>query len=447
MPALDYLCLGGVEISNSARTIAYACEGIKPHTMTVTDCSCPKLPQMLGDLTGYTRPELDNAVWYDPNRPESAEFGGLLITAIDGLDSAPVERSITNRVGDGAVLGRARLGPRTITVRGLLLGSTCCGIDYGMTWLTSALRGSVQCGSGMGCSGDDLEYMVCCPDCDCDDIADADVAECAADAFRTMREVALTSSPVVTGTVGGYCSCCATCPAKQVEFTLTAGRPHALLPAVTVVEGVTWDPVDEDSAACVTWSTDPDCTGEDAGCVTDDATCMDTALEAIGCGTTSPPELPVPTNDCACEPLTRARKCVAIPSSVQTPIWSDVVLDLEIYAGSNTLRGLRVRFFPNPLNLPSIDDLEACGYCAEINVSVIPASATLRIDGSTRQVTVTCAGGDMASAGAAVSGSNGGPYTWPVLDCGVPYFACFEADSATIADDATITVRVISREQ
>lgn len=412
--------------------------------MTVRDCSCPKLPQMLGDVDGYSRPELDDAPWYDPNRSESAEFGGLLITSIDGLDSAPVSRSITDRIGDGAVIGRRRVGARTITVTGLLIGSTCCGIDYGMTWLSSALRGSVNCAAAGGCAGDDLEYLVCCPDCDCAEVTD--IPDCAADSFRTMRDVACTREPQITGRVGGYCSCCASCPAATVQFQLTAGRPHALLPAVTVVDGATWDPDADDSATCVTWDPDPDCEStDDAGCVTDSATCMDEALASIGCGTTLPPELPIPTNDCVCEPLTRTRTCVAIPSSVQTPIWSDVVLDLEITAGPNVLRGLRVRFYPNPINLPSIDDLDECGFCAEINVSIIPAEATLRIDGSMRRVTVTCIGGEEAPAGAAVSGSNGGPYLWPVLDCGVPYIACFEADAATV-DGATITVRVISRE-
>lgn len=445
MPSFDYLCLGGVTISNAAQVYAYACEGIKPHTMTIRDCACPKLAQMLGDLTGYTRPELDNAVWYDPARPESGEFAGLLITDIKGLESAPVDRTVTNRAGDGAVIGRARLGPRVITVKGLLIGSSCCGIDYGMTWLSSALRGSFACGTG-SCGGDDLSYLACCPACDCDEIEDADVAACAASSFRTLREVALTREPQITGRVGGYCSCCDTCPALEVEFQLTAGRPHALLPAVTVADETPWD-VDSDTGECVTWVVGTGC-ADDAGCDTSDAaTCMDTALAAIGCATTVPPDLPVPSNSCACEPMTRARTCIAIPSSVLTPIWSDVVLDLEIYAGANALRGVRVRFYPNPLGFASIDDLNTCDFCAEINITTVPASSTLRIDGSTRRVTVACPGGDEAGAGAAVSGTNGGPYLWPVLDCGVPYIACFEADAATIADDATITVRVISREQ
>lgn len=447
MPSLDYLCLGGVELSNSARTIAYACEGIKPHTMRVTDCSCPQLNKFLGD-PAYTRPELDGAVWVDAARPESFEFGGLLITGIDGLDAAPVSRSITDRIGDGAVIGRRRLGPRTITVRGLLLGSSCCGIDYGMSWLSSALRGSLSCGTAGGCNGDDLEYMVCCPDCDCpDNDTDAEIMDCGADAFRTMKEVACTKEPVITGRVGGYCQCCRTCPAAQVEFTLTAGRPHALLPPVTVSDAVAWEVAPPTEDDCVTWSTAADCVSSgEASCAEEADNCMDTALAGIGCATTIPPDLPVPSNPCVCEPLTRGRMCLEIPSSVLTPIWSDVVPDIEIFAGANQLRSVRVRFYPNPVGFPSIDDLDECGFCAEINVSVIPAGATLHIDGTTRRVTVNCGGGVEAPAGGAVTGQDGGPYAWPVLDCGVPYIACFEADSATIAADATITVRVFSRE-
>lgn len=449
MAALDYLCLGGTEIANSARTTAYARNGLKPHTMSVGDCGCPDLAQVLGDPE-YRRPELDTEsppAWVDPAVPESWEFAGLLITSIEGLDAAPASREVSDRIGDGAVIGRRRYGPRTITVTGVLLGSSCCGIDYGMRWLAAALRGSMNCGPGGGCRGDDLVYLTCCPTI-CEDAPGfTSYADCAEPYWRTLREVALVSGPTKTGSVGGACSCCQTCPAAEVEFTLVAGRPHALREPVTVTEpGETWT-LDDAEIGCVEWVTDPSCTDTSGGgCGPSALSCLDTTLAEMGCAPTLPPPLPVVHNPCACEPLTRRRHCVEIPSSVLTPIWSDVVADLEIYAGGQTLRSVRVRFYPNPLGLPSVDDLDECGYCAELNITAIPAYSTLRVDGTRRQVTVTCPGSDEVPAAAAVSGDNGGPYTWPVLDCGVPYIACVEADAATIAADAEITVRVISRE-
>lgn len=449
MAALDYLCLGGIEIANSARTLAYARNGVSPHTMTVGDCACPDLQHILGDPE-YRKPELDvesPPPWVDPAVPESYEFAGLLITSIDGLDSAPAHREVTDRVGDGAVLGRRRYGPRTISVTGLLIGSSCCGIDYGMRWLASALRGSMNCGPAGGCSGDDLVFLTCCPSI-CEDAPDfTSYAECAEPYWRTLREVGLTSGPTVTGTVGGGCSCCGgSCPAREVEFTLVAGRPHALRAPVTVTTpGETWTP-DDEASGCIVWTTGDDCGTDPEGCGPPAASCLDGALAEMGCAPTAPPAMPVPHNPCACQPLSLRRHCVEIPSSVLTPIWSDVVPDLEIYSGSNALRSVRVRFYPNPLGLPSITDLDPCGWCAELNITVIPANSTLRVDGTRRAVTITCPGSDEVPAAAAISGAGGGPYTWPVLDCGVPYIACFEADAATIADDSQITVRVVSRE-
>lgn len=443
MPALDFLCLAGVEISNSARVEAYMANGVKPGTMVMkAGCACPDLRQILGD-DPYTRPDLDKVPpeWVDPNVPESYDFAGFLITDIEGLDTAPRTRVVTNRLGDGAVIGRATLGPRTITVTGLLIGSSCCGIDYGMRWLSSALNGSIGCG-GSTCGGDDLTYLTCCPDV-CEDAPDfVSYEQCAEPYWRTLREVALIEGPTPTRYVGGACACCNTCPAREVQFTLMAGRPHALREPVTVASAETWaadDPVSD----CPTWVND--CEDDVAECGDAAASCLDAALAAIGCAPTSPPQLPVPNNPCVCEPLERKRHCIDIPSSVLTPIWSDVVSDVEIYAGSLALRSVRIRFYPNPLGR-DIDDLDACSFCSEVNISVVPAYSTIRTDGTRRRTTITCPGSDEAPAGAAVTGESGGPFNWPVLDCGTPYVMCVEADAATIAPDAAITVRVISRE-
>lgn len=448
MAEMGYLCLGGVEITNSARTLAYMDNGIKPHSMNaLPGCGCAELGAMLGHGE-YRTPALDVADlpdWIDENVPESFEFAGLLVTSIEGLDSAPRTRVVTNRVGDGAVIGAARLGARTITVTGLLIGSSCCGIDYGMRWLSAALNGPMACGGG-GCGGTDLVYLTCCPDI-CEDAPDyVSHEDCAADYWRTLRDVALVDGPTATGYVGAACPCCATCPAREVQFSLIAGRPHALREAVVVADGEPWAEGDEESD-CVTWSNDPDCVNSDTADCQDetDTTCLSVALAELGCGTTTPPTLPIPVNPCACTPLTRRRHCITIPSSVLTPIWSDVVTDIEIYAGSISLKNVRIRFFPNPLNR-SVEDLDPCAWCAELNLTVVPAFSTVRIDSTRRAITVTCSGAEPVPAGSAVTGADGGPFNWPTLDCGTPYLMCVEAATGTIAPDATITVRVHSRE-
>lgn len=436
MASTSYLCLGGVEITNDCRVTAYARNGLKPSTMTVRDCCCADLDRMLGDAP-YRRPDLDQGVpWVDPNEPDSYDFGGLLVTSVTGLDGAQVERAVIDRIGDGAVIGRRRLRPRTIVVSGLLLGSTCCGVDYGLRWLASALQGSLQCGSG-GCGGDDLEYLTCCPEI-CEDSPDfVSYEACAAPHFRTLREVALTSGPDVTGRIGGNCSCCPGCPAYEVQFTLTSGRPHALRQAVTVADAVTWDP-DGPESPCVTWVVGDDCPDDD-GCPEPDPCPLDP-----NCPTVTVPTLPTPINPCACEPFTRRRLCVDVPQTA-APIWADSVPVITINAGSQDLRGVRIRFYPNPLGRP-FDELDACGFCAELNVSYLPASATITLDGTRRQAVVQCPGRADTPAGSIVSGPSGGPLVWPVLECGVPYLVCLEADSATIAPDARVSVMTVVRE-
>ncbi|MBT2226242.1 hypothetical protein [Nonomuraea sp. NEAU-A123] len=431
--------MGGVELSNAARTIAYMREGLKPSTTTVEDCSCPDLALMLDDEP-YRTPLLDGAAWVDHAEPDSYDFAGLLITDISGLDNAPVQRSVTDRIGDGAVIGRARRGPRVITVTGLLIGATPCAVDYGLRWLTSALAGALPCAPGASCAGDDLDYMTCCPEI-CEDSPDfTSYPECAARVFRTLREVAMTTEPQITNRIGDSAGGCGGSSMYEVTFTLTAGRPHALRGPVMVADDVHWD-LDDADVTCIEWSTDPECVSEIAACE---------ALEAADC-LIDPhcpppviPAIPVPANPCYCEPLERRRLCIDIPADA-APLWADQVTDLELYTGESPLRGVRIRLYPNPAGLP-VDELDPCGFCSEINISYLPASSLLRLDGTRRRATVQCPGRAETPAGGVVFGPAGRPFSWPVLECAVPYVMCVEADAATIAADAAVTLRTVVRE-
>ncbi len=153
--------LGGTEIVNDSRTSAYMRNGIKPGTLTVTgDCGCGNILELAGCDDQYTTPANDNAPWYDPAIPESAEFAGFLSTEFEGLNST-YTRNITESITDGATLGRSRFGSRTLTWKGFLFGSSCCGVAYGLRWLGKTLQGSKSCGNN--CFGEDLELLVCCP--------------------------------------------------------------------------------------------------------------------------------------------------------------------------------------------------------------------------------------------------------------------------------------------
>lgn len=444
MPANDWLCLGGVEVANNARSTVYGQSGIKPNTMTIHGCDCPDLAAMLGD-DPYTDPATDDAPWYDAAEPASAQFGGLLVTSISGLNVAPVERGRTDRIGAGAVLGRKRLGPRTIVVRGLLLGSTCCGVEYGMHWLASALDGSLGCGAG-ACGGDDLRYLSCCP-APCDG---GDPEACLTPHIRTLREVALIDGPNVISEIGGSGQAAASstgcvgggvCPALEVEFTLFAGRPHALREPVTIATGQTWDPLAV--TPCIEWSTDPDCVSEADECAALDPTpCpLDPA-----CPPAVVPSIPLPSNPCNCDPLAgRSRLCIAVPAGT-APIWADAVPVVVIKAGpAGPLRSVRIRVYANPLGL-TYADLEPCAFCSEVNVSYIPQGATYTLDGTTRRSIVACPGRAETSGASITFGEQGGPLIWPTLECGIPYLICVEADADTITG-ATVALQTVVRER
>lgn len=153
--------LGGTEIVNDSRTAAYMQNGIKPGSLSISgDCGCSNVLALSGCDTEYTTPAEDNAPWYDPAIPESAEFAGFMTTGFEGLAST-YTRSITESIADGATLGRSRFGSRTLTWKGFLFGSSCCGVAYGLRWLGKTLQGSNSCGNN--CFGEDLELLVCCP--------------------------------------------------------------------------------------------------------------------------------------------------------------------------------------------------------------------------------------------------------------------------------------------
>lgn len=153
--------LGGTEIVNDSRTTAYMQNGIKPSSLIVNgDCGCSNVLALAGCDTEYNTPAIDGAPWYDPAIPESAEFAGFLSTGFEGLGST-YTRSVTESIADGATLGRSRFGSRTMTWKGFLFGSSCCGVAYGLRWLGKTLQGTKNCGNN--CFGDDLELLVCCP--------------------------------------------------------------------------------------------------------------------------------------------------------------------------------------------------------------------------------------------------------------------------------------------
>lgn len=100
------------------------------------DDSWPGLKGFLGDTT-Y---RLELAPWYSTRVPESAEFAGVWVLDVKGLGPTPVQRVITEMMGDGASAGPHRDTSRAITFDALLLACTNAGLEYGLEWLACHLR-------------------------------------------------------------------------------------------------------------------------------------------------------------------------------------------------------------------------------------------------------------------------------------------------------------------
>lgn len=478
-----YLTLGGVEIANSARLEAYT-GSVGSGLESLTPCGCPTLTaELVGDGEEYTTPEEDRAPWWDPDVPASADFAGLMVLSVEGLDDYPVSRTVTQGVTGGGIAGRAVVGPRTITVTGLLLGGTCCAVAYGLRWLSEALSG---CGDD-GCAGDCLGLYSCCPS----EEDAADPVEWARGAARQLRRVSLVDGPRVIERVGGGCGASDGCGSSgadvlRVEFVLSAGVPWAWTHPVPVLDVPVPGAGAEDE--CVTWCVhrppDPpvpqvcvelsdDCPGlgapavEGAACsglewpVLDEppvdpceepcrlAACPD---ESETCGDPScrPPAPPTPPAPATCW-------CVALAAESATyeldlsewPAHFGAAPIIEVFAGGEELRRVTVTLYAREdrhegMSCEEVAREERCNAAAQWEIGYVPAGGTVTVDGQAQRAWVECGGRCEVSTES--YGPGGGPLEWPLLRCAA-YCVLVEADAmVTPAEDARVRVSLSGRE-
>lgn len=430
-----YLSMNGVEIANHARLEAYL-ESVGSPLTSSSACDCPTFTADLVGDPPYDDPVSDPAPWYDPDVPESADFAGLMVLSVDGLNDYPVRRSTTAAVSGGASIGPARVQPRTITVTGILLGATCCAVGYGLHWLGEALVGRTQGNRDGGC----LTLYDCSPG------QTMTAADFNAAHRRTLRRAALVSGPSVTARTGDGCAagaCQIGADILTVEFVITAAVPWLYTDTMPVLEV---SPPADSSDTCVTWclhDTDPGCVG---GCRLADCPDPTTACADPSCRPPTPPIVQT-LDTCFCLPLAVERDCHAIDLT-HRPLWSSDAPVITIRAGSSDLRNLVLTFYEH-------DDKQATLSCEEIAstnrcdphsvyvVKYVPAGGAVTLDGQVGRATVECAGTCESSPD--VYGHDGAPPSFAVLDC-ERYCLCVESDVANPpAADAVITVGVSGR--
>ena len=256
-----YMILGGVEIANSLRTLTYLARGLGGFQWDVSTeynvttgggysdtyadiymadtfqpanlrCYCATLDPG----TNFGSPSYDGAPWYDPAKPESDEFLGL----IPRITLLPVAaRNLTRRAMGRGDIGPRIVGPRIIQVTGAIYAGSRAGMGYGERWLSRILAGD----AAPGCAGDSLTVLPYCKD-DVDD-----------DGLRELVPVGLIDGPTFSAPVVR-----ATCQYQEVAFQLAAGEgwlrrttelSNGLLGAVVTCELMT-APVAADAAAVIT---------------------------------------------------------------------------------------------------------------------------------------------------------------------------------------------------
>lgn len=433
-----WACFGGIEIWNSSRLSSMIAAGRGPQGLECRDCGpCPDLDRALGYEGGYNP---GDSAWYDPDQPESIDFAGLLVTSVTGLNPGEFGRPVIETAGIGAIIGQGRQSAPVVTVTGLLMAATCCAMEYGLRWLSGALR--QPCAPGAPCAGSDLLFLSCAPEFPDEDCGPVDYEALLAPYYRTLKNAALISGPTISQIVPRGCPTCYECGIYEVTFTLAAGDPCMYRDPIPLIEDAEFDCTDP-SDDCIVWVTNPadGCDDEDlcdseTNCATD-PNCFDTP----------PPTMPSILNPCnvECIGVPTCRVCVDIPDGT-FPATGEGTLQIEIFAGTTALRRIQVRVWENPLDLP-VDELDVCDVCTELNISYVGPDATLVIDGATRTSTISCPGGPDVRANSFISNaSGGGNFSYPSLSgCGGNYTVCVTAQGP-VSDTATVTIQAIPKE-
>jgi hypothetical protein len=397
-----YLTYAGMELVNAERTVAYG-RALLP-TLGLSGYECMSLQQAVSDAP-YDTPAADGAEWYDPDHPASGGFIGFYPSGLQGIRDSTRTGETSEAIGSGGFNYATRDGTREIRVKGVCIGTTPESAEYGMAWVKGVLEGPA-CGGA--CFGSDICFFLDCP-----------TILTWERLIRTVRGVECTSGPSVISeralSCGGYMI--------EIEFILTASVPYLYgwEQPVASAQGAALQVLDP-SADIFLSATVPACVQK-----APPAPLIDPDCEPVP----TPPTVPAIGGACAPEPSSYTSYAIHIPKEMLLS-WQDVVPRLVIRTGAGAVRHLRVRFLARvPSTLP-LAQLDPCGACAEFTVNYIPPSTMTTIDGSIERVTMAVSNSDEQSAEHLVSGPAGDVFNWPVLSCGIGYYALIDVDSTSV---------------
>jgi hypothetical protein len=139
----------------------------------------------------------------------------------------------------------------------------------------------------------------------------------------------------------------------------------------------------------------------------------------------APPTVPIVDLGCFDPPDEWTRTQFTIPSG-QVPYWGDVVPVITVAANSETVRNLRLRLYPDDGTHIVGDE---CIYDMDIIVSYVPEGYAMVFDAAARQIYVLDSDNNARRADSLVFGSDGSPFTWPVLSCGDGFIVTVDVPS------------------
>lgn len=150
----------------------------------------------------------------------------------------------------------------------------------------------------------------------------------------------------------------------------------------------------------------------------------------------APPTLTGPKPDWT-QPL-----AMVVPADA-IPLWAEAVPILELHTGNTPARAVRVRFLPRLLDIDDPEDLDPCSVCGGFMIDYIPPNSTFTLDGMRERATITQPGNKKSPAGHLLSGDDAGElFEWPVLTCGVGYYAILDvASTHLVAATLSLAVR------
>jgi hypothetical protein len=476
----EWLRYNGVEIANALRTEAYVASFGLP---AFKGCSeCPSVFDALrhewtygdvardylsyqevldrysdyADLRGgasgepYSSPQQDRAPWYDVDNADTWGFLGFYVLEVVGLDDSTRTATVTERVADGASVGRIRAKSRSIYVRGLLVGLDDASVQAGMSWLES-VTSPPFCNPLPACVGPTLEFFAACP-VTCASAPDC-YDDCAAPYRRQVFDAYVVDGPRViekyTPTEGVM---------WEVEFTVVAGNPWVYGSSVVIYDpdnqhvgpsygpfdsaefgtdfdqGVPRPPLNPTPTVTQVARGAPLVAGVPAvssatSCLTDPA-CPPTpafpgAPQSVGVG-------------CRPEHTGQWRRKTFVVRAEQVPQWAVAVpvLTLELPASSQGLRDITVSFYQRPFVAPA----------SQMRVSWLAGGAQLQLDGARDQIMLDC-GGDVVRAEHAVSTpTTPGQFRWPLVSCGDEWMMTVEVpDTVSAADFDALKVTALLR--